>query len=147
MNTADASTAHIRSYNMRTAGAGVAQADRAVDTLGLATTGPGEASLSYGYEALGGAYSETKTISLWNTGSSAISYALAASSPLVTLSDTSVTVPAGGSVDVEATAALSACPGGGTADRRRLPWSSVGRRELAAWRGHGHADLVGCGHL
>jgi minor extracellular serine protease Vpr len=108
MNTADASSVHIRSYNVRTAGAGVAQANRAVDTLGLATTGPGEASLSYGYEPLGGAYSESKVITLWNTGSSAISYVLAASSPLVTLSASSVSVPAGGSVEVDATAALSA---------------------------------------
>jgi minor extracellular serine protease Vpr len=108
MNTADASSAHITSWNLRTAGAGVAQANRAVDTRGLATTGPGEASLSYGYEPRGAAYSETKTITLWNTGSSAISYALAASTSLVTLSHSSVTVPAGGSVEVDATAALSA---------------------------------------
>ena len=107
MNTADASAA-IKGYNVRTAGSGVAMADRAVDTVGLATTGPGEASLSYGYEPLGAPYTETKSITLWNTGTQAITYDLAASSALVTLSDDSVTVPAGGSVEVEATAALSA---------------------------------------
>ena len=107
MNTADATSSHILGYNARLAGSGVVQARRAVDTVGLATTGPGTASLSFGYEPLGGAYSETQTITLWNTSASAITYNLAADSTVAGVSPSSVTVAAGGSATVDVTLSLS----------------------------------------
>jgi len=108
MNTADASTAHIRGYNLRVAGSGVVQAQRAVDTVGLATTGSGTSSLSFGYEALSGAYSETQQINLWNTSGSAITYNLAADNASASVSPTNVTVAAGGSATVDVTLSRTA---------------------------------------
>ncbi len=114
MNTADASTAKIQAYDPRRAGSGVVDARKAVDTVGLALAGEGQSALSYGYEPLGGAYSETLRITLENTGPSPISYSLSSSivgSPLgavVTISPSSVTVPASGRVTVDATMSMSA---------------------------------------
>ncbi len=108
MNTADVSSAHILAYNLRVAGSGVVQARKAVDTVGLATTGPGTSSLSFGYEPLSGAYSETQQITLWNTSGSPITYALASDNPVATVSPASVPVAAGGSATVDVTLTLSA---------------------------------------
>ncbi len=82
-NTADASSAKIAGYDPLRAGSGVIQVDRAVATLALATTSDRTASLSFGYEQIDGSYSETKTITITNTGSRDVWYTLAASSPLV----------------------------------------------------------------
>ena len=106
-NTADTSSAKIVDYDPLRAGAGVVQVDRAVNTVGLATTSQGTASLSFGYEPLDGAYRETKEITLWNTGSKAITYNLAGSSPLVSIWPSSVTVRGHDSKDVKVTASLS----------------------------------------
>jgi minor extracellular serine protease Vpr len=78
MNTADATggAAGVLGYNVRLAGSGVVAARRAVDTVGLATTGGGTSSLSFGYDPEDGALSETKSITLWNTSSHAIRYKL-----------------------------------------------------------------------
>ena len=107
VGTASAAAADINPYNVRTAGAGAVQARKAVDTVAYATTPDGTASLSYGYDPLSAAYSESRVITLHNTSASAITYNLAGAS-IVTVSPASVTVPAGGSATVTATAALTA---------------------------------------
>jgi minor extracellular serine protease Vpr len=108
MNTADAGSAHILGYNARLAGSGVVQAQKAVDTVGLATTGAGTSSLSFGYEALGAAYTETQQITLWNTSGSSIAYNLASDNASAAAAPGSVTVAAGGSATVDVTVSLTA---------------------------------------
>jgi subtilisin family serine protease len=105
VGTASAATADINPYNVRTAGSGAVKARRAVDTVAYATTPDGTASLSYGYDPSGAAYSETLAITLHNTSGSAITYNLAGT-PFVSV-PASVTVPAGSTATVNATAALS----------------------------------------
>jgi hypothetical protein len=105
VGTASAATADINPYNVRTAGSGAVKARRAVDTVAYATTPDGTASLSYGYDPSGAAYSETLAITLHNTSGSAITYNLTGT-PFVSV-PASVTVPAGGTATVNATATLS----------------------------------------
>ena len=107
VNTADASNAKVHGYTPLRSGSGVVQANRAARTVGLATTSQGTASLSFGYEASKGDYKESKTITLWNTSSHRITYRLKASSSLVTISPSLVTVKAHSSEDVKVTASLS----------------------------------------
>ena len=110
MNTATGSASVITNNNPRLAGAGLVQVDKASSTVALAT----EPSLSFGYDALGGAYSETLILTLWNTSGAAITYNLSSAfsgSPLgtdVTISPSLVVVPAGGSNTVDVTLALTA---------------------------------------
>ena len=110
MNTATASASVLTNANPRLAGAGLVQVDRASTTVALATS----PSLSYGYDPLGGAYSETLTLTITNASAADISYDLSSAfsgSPLgtdVTLSPTSVLVPAGGQNTVDVTLALTA---------------------------------------
>ncbi len=106
-NTADASSAKIAGYDPLRAGSGVIQVDRAVATLGLATTSDKTASLSFGYEQIDGSYSETKTITITNTGSRDVWYKLTASSPLVTISPSRVKVEGRHSKTVKIRASLS----------------------------------------
>jgi subtilisin family serine protease len=106
VGTASAATADINPYNVRTAGSGAVQARKAVDTVGYATTPDGTASLSYGYDPTGAAYSEPLVITLHNTSAAAITYNLAGAS-IVSVSPSSVTVPAHGTATVSATAALT----------------------------------------
>jgi len=106
VGTASAAAADISPYNVRTAGSGAVKARRAVDTVAYATTPDGTASVSYGYDPSGAAYSETQTITLHNTSGSAITYNLAGAS-IVAVSPSSVTVPAGGIATFDATASLS----------------------------------------
>jgi len=106
VGTASAAAADISPYNVRTAGSGAVQARKAVDTVAYATTPDGTASLSFGYDPSGAAYSESLTITLHNTSATAITYNLTGAS-IVTVSPASVTVPAGGSATVAATAALT----------------------------------------
>ena len=103
-NTADPSTGAggIVGYNLRIAGSGVVRPRRAVDTVGLATTGGGTSSLSFGYDPANGSVSETLPITLWNTSGSDITYNLASDSAFVTISPSPVTVPAHGSRNVNA---------------------------------------------
>lgn len=108
MNTADATSGHVLSYNFRTAGSGAVQAQRAVDTAGLATTGSGTSSLSFGYEPLNGVYSETQQITLWNTSASPITYNIASDNAMGTVTPANVTVGAGGSATVNVTLSLTA---------------------------------------
>jgi subtilisin family serine protease len=109
MNTASASTSKISNANPRVAGAGVVQVDRASTTLALATA----PSLAFGYEPLGGAYSETLSFTITNQGGSDITYALGSAFSGSSLGTditvpAQVTVPAAGSEDVEVTLALTA---------------------------------------
>jgi minor extracellular serine protease Vpr len=99
--------ANISPYDVRTAGSGAVQAREAVDTVAYATTPDGTASLSYGYDPTSGAYNETLAITLHNTSAAAITYNLTGAS-IVSVSSSSVTVPAGGTATVNATAALTA---------------------------------------
>ncbi|MES2210332.1 MAG: S8 family serine peptidase [Chloroflexota bacterium] len=107
VNTADSGTGSIVGYDPRIAGSGVIQANLAVDTVGLATTSDGTASLSFGYEQIDGNYSETKKITIQNTSGSAIRYNLSATSSLVSINPSSVTVGANSSKTVKVTARLS----------------------------------------
>jgi len=77
-NTASAS-ALIDDYDPLIAGSGVVQPRLAVDTVGLATLPGGVSSLAYGYEAHSRSWSETKRITLTNTGKHRITYDLSSS--------------------------------------------------------------------
>ncbi len=107
VNTADSGTGSIVGYDPRVAGSGVIQAPQAVSTVAVATTSDGTASLSYGYEEISGNYSETKKITLRNSSGSSIKYKLSATSSLVSISPTTVTVPAHSTKTVNVTAHLS----------------------------------------
>jgi minor extracellular serine protease Vpr len=113
MDTAN-NTDKLLGYNVRTAGSGVVDARRAVDTVGLITTQAGRGNLSFGAEALTAAYSETLPLTIQNTSGSPLTYNLtsafngSALGATMTLPSVPVTVPAGGSQTVNATLALSA---------------------------------------
>lgn len=116
MSTADPGSAKIQaaSYDPRRAGAGVVDARKAVDTVGLITTGDGRSTLSYGSEALAAAYSETLSFTIENHGSKDVTYNLGSSlvgsalGSSLSLSPSTVTVAGGGSATVQATLSLSA---------------------------------------
>lgn len=112
MNTADASSAKITGYDPRRGGSGVVNVRRAVDTQGWTTTGSARSSLDYAYNEVNApTYSETQTLTLHNSGSSAITYNLSAvfvpGTPIgaatMSFTPSSVTVPAGGLAAVAAT--------------------------------------------
>jgi minor extracellular serine protease Vpr len=111
MNTANGA---MPDYSVRRAGAGAVAARRAVDTVGLAVTESGRSSLAFGYEPSNGAYVETLPITIRNTGASSITYNLSSSfssDPLgasVSLTPSSVSVPAGGSATVKVKIQMSA---------------------------------------
>ena len=105
-NTADASA--IADYEPTRSGSGVVSAAKAVAASVIATTSDGTASLSFGYEPTEGSWSEGKWITLTNTGRRTVRYTLAASSPLVTVSPSSVRVEGRESVRVFVRASLSA---------------------------------------
>lgn len=113
MGTADATTGTIVGYNVRLDGTGVVQAQRAVSTVAYATTSDHLDSLAFGYQPLGGAFTETKSFSLNNTSGSPITYTLATSDAsgvgaAVDISPNTVNVPANGTADVNVTISLSA---------------------------------------
>lgn len=112
------------------AGAGVVQVDRASTTVALATS----PSLSFGYEPLGGAYSETLAFTISNTSGSDITYSLASAFSGANLGTdvtlpSEVTVPAGGSADVQVGLGLTA------AEVAALPAALQGPGVLASVRG------------
>jgi minor extracellular serine protease Vpr len=117
MNTAQASGSRLvaagAGADPRGAGAGVLQVARAVTARAYATTGPGQASLSFGYREISGAYSDTKSIRIRNTSRSAVTYRLAASfagpsrGARITVSPSRVTVPGGATRVVKVTLSLS----------------------------------------
>ena len=110
MNTASGDASLLTNSNPRLAGAGVVQVDLATEATVLATA----PSLSYGYEPLEGAYSETLAVTLANSGASEVTYDVASAfngSGLgtdVTINPSSVLVPAGGTANVEVTLGLTA---------------------------------------
>ena len=110
MNTASGDASVLTNANPRLAGAGLVQVDRAATSVGLATA----PSLSYGYEPLGGAYTEMLTVTIANSSGAAITYSLSSAfsgSTLgteVTFSSPSVLVPAGGQNSFDVTLALTA---------------------------------------
>jgi len=117
MNTADATSAKILGYDPRRGGSGVVDARKAVDTAGWISTSNGRVSLSYGYdESSTPTYSETQSLTLNNSGGSAITYDLSAAfvpgTPIgaatMAFTPSSVTVPAGGSAVVHATLSVNA---------------------------------------
>jgi subtilisin family serine protease len=114
MNTADATTGSILGYNVRTAGAGVVQAQRAVSTVALATTADHLDSLAFNYDGLSAAWTETHSFTLSNTSGSPITYDVAASfvgsslGAAASVSPTNVTVAGGDSATVSLTLSLTA---------------------------------------
>jgi minor extracellular serine protease Vpr len=106
-NTADGSDVSIAAYDPLRAGAGVIQADRAVAAKVVATTSDGTASLNFGYEPTDGSYSETKSITIHNTSNATVRFTLAASSPLVKITPSSVKVRGRDTVEVRVQASLS----------------------------------------
>ena len=114
MNTAEASTSKIIGYNVRLAGSGVVQAQRAVSTVGLATTADHLDSLAFGYAPLSAGWTQAQTFTLSNTGGAPITYTLAATfqgnglGATSLVSPSQVTVAAGGSANVTVTLSLTA---------------------------------------
>jgi minor extracellular serine protease Vpr len=98
--------------NVRVGGAGVVQVQKAVNSKVIATTTGGTDTLSFGYEALSGAYNETLKLTLKNTSDSGVSYNLTATGAAlglgISFSPSSLTVPANSSVDVDVNASMSA---------------------------------------
>jgi minor extracellular serine protease Vpr len=110
MNTSNATADKITAWNARRGGAGVVDVRRAIDSVGYATTGPGRASLDFGFAASSTAtHSQTKQLTLHNTGASPIAYDLTATSTAISFpGGTSVNVPAGGMATVDVTITLNA---------------------------------------
>jgi len=113
IGTADAGPSKIQGYNLRTAGAGVISARRAVDTVGYATTEGGSDTLSFGYQPVGVASSQTLPVTLHNTSAAGLSYNLSVEANMGQLGTTvtmpsQVTVPAGGTETFDVTASLTA---------------------------------------
>jgi minor extracellular serine protease Vpr len=98
--------------NVRVGGAGVVQVQKAVNSKVIATTTGGTDTLSFGYEALSGAYNETLKLTLKNTSGSDVSYNLTATGAAlglgISFSPNSVTVPGNSSVTVDVNASMSA---------------------------------------
>jgi minor extracellular serine protease Vpr len=116
INTANATASNpggVSPYDLRLAGSGVVNVRAAVDTVGFATTTGGTDTLSFGYGPRNGAYGEARPVTLWNTSGSSITYNLAGSfnstisGASITVSPSSVAVPAHSSRTVNAKLAIS----------------------------------------
>ncbi|MGZ6343915.1 MAG: cell wall-binding repeat-containing protein [Candidatus Limnocylindrales bacterium] len=113
MGTADASTAKILAYDPRIDGAGMIDLPKAANAVTYATTTDHNESLSYGYQPTNGELDQTKSFTIWNDSGSPVDYDLASQfvgSDRGALIDIppSVTVPAHGSVTVDATLVIDA---------------------------------------
>jgi minor extracellular serine protease Vpr len=112
MNTADSSL--NTGYNVRLAGAGVVQAQKAVNSTVLATTADQLDSIAFGYVPGSGDYSTQKSFTLTNLGGTDATYNLSVAAngsqrgAVVGVSPSSVTVPHGSSVTVQATLSIPA---------------------------------------
>jgi minor extracellular serine protease Vpr len=111
MNTADRSL--NTGYNVRRAGAGVVQAQKAVNSSVLATTADQLDSIAFGYVPGSGDYTDQKAITLTNLGSVDATYSLSVATQSVqgtsvTVSPSSVTVPHGQSMTVHVNLSISA---------------------------------------
>jgi len=114
-NADDSSDAHgVSPYDPRLAGAGVANADAAGIAEVVATTADHTDSLSYGYQPLNDGWSATKSFTVTNQSGADQTYdfssAFAEPDLGVTIDinggDPSVTVPAGGTAEVDVTLSL-----------------------------------------
>jgi hypothetical protein len=117
MNTADQSAARIRNLNLRTAGVGVLDAVRALGTTAVATTADGTNALSFGYRPARAGISASRTFTITNRGTTALTYDLASEfngergadrGAGVVVDPATVTVAAGASVEVSVTLDMSA---------------------------------------
>jgi minor extracellular serine protease Vpr len=127
VNTADASL--VVGYNGRLDGSGFLQAQKATDTDAVASTADGLDSLSFGYVPGSGSYTDTRTFTVSNYGSSDITYNLSAPAPggtTLTAVPSSFTVHAGNSVPVVVTLGIPASTFAG------LPSDSTGAIGLGA---------------
>jgi subtilisin family serine protease len=112
MNTADSSL--NVNYNVRLAGAGVVQAQKAVSSTVLATTADQLDSIAFGYVPGSGDYTTEKAFTLTNLGGTDATYDLSVAAngnqrgAVVGVSPSSVTVPHGSSVTVHATLSIPA---------------------------------------
>ena len=112
LSTADTS-AGIAGYDPLGAGSGLVQAQRATTTTAIAITHDRLDTLSFGYAAISGSYSATRSFTIENKGSKSITYNLSAAftgsaaGARVSVSPSRVTVPAHGSRDVTARLSLS----------------------------------------
>ncbi|GAA2212214.1 S8 family serine peptidase [Nonomuraea monospora] len=113
LSTADA-TSKIRGYTARVAGSGVVAARQAVGASVIAEGRGGSANLSFGLKPLTGAYRQSESFTIRNTGKRAVTYDLAAAftgeayGAQVTVSPRTVTVGRDSSRDVHVTLSLSA---------------------------------------
>lgn len=114
MNTAVVDPDLIVDYDPRIAGTGVLQVDRAIDATVVASTEGDGASLAFGFEGLMGAYRETRSIVLTNEGAAPVTYDLSSTlsgDPLgvaLEVSPSSVSLPPGGSAQVDVQLSLTA---------------------------------------
>ena len=98
----------VSPYNSRIAGSGMVQPRRAADTVAYVLATDRTPNVSFGYDQVRlGQYRETKSFTIYNTGSKDITYKLTAGG-IVTLSKTEVTVKAHSSKVIDATATLNA---------------------------------------
>jgi subtilisin family serine protease len=113
MSTSDDTSAHIVGYDPVGAGSGVAQAQLATTTAAIALTRDKLDTLSFDNVALGGSYVSSRTFTIENKSSHAITYKLAGAfvgSPAgarLSVSPTRITVGGHQSRDVTATLSLS----------------------------------------
>jgi minor extracellular serine protease Vpr len=113
VSTADASAGKFAGYEARVAGSGVVNARRAAGTTVVAAAKKDGGNLSFGVDALRGAYGESEPLTLRNTGDTPVSYDLAAAfngdalGATVAVSPASVTVRAGSSRKVSVTLSLT----------------------------------------
>lgn len=112
IDTADSTSTHILSYNVRTAGAGIVQVQKAASSVAMAWTLDGTDTLSFGYDPANAAFVDTKQLTITNSGTRALTYTFSWTSPTLgaqlTASPSSVTVPAGSSRPVNVKLTLSA---------------------------------------
>src|SRR4029079_13642757 len=106
VNTAD--PAKVTGYSTRVAGSGLIQAVGATQTQVVALGDPGTATLNYGFAELGHDYNVTKTITLRNFSNKSVKFNVAAALPqgsthIVSLSRSTVTVPAKDTAEVRVT--------------------------------------------
>ncbi len=112
MNTADQSL--NTGYNVRLAGAGVVQAQKATNSSVLATTSDQLDSIAFGYVPGSGDYSTQKAFTLTNLGAAAATYHLNVATngsqrgASVTVSPTDVTIPAGQTMTVNVNLSIPA---------------------------------------
>jgi minor extracellular serine protease Vpr len=117
INTAEAGSSKIATgfYNARNAGSGVVQVQRAVDTVSYVTTAAGRDTLDFGYQPISsGTYSASLPFTIHNESGSAITYNLtvaASGIAPVTVSPSSLTVPAHNTASGNAIASVSSTAG------------------------------------